>query len=1084
MKKFKSIVIAALCFVLGASLSLAGTFAFLKDETDTAYNVMTNGNVKIQQLEYERVVDENGKWVSAPQYNVTFGSDTYTPDLLQKFTQGKPLYPAVYNNANNTMAWDDRNGSQAGSGKGSHQQGWAQVGAPGSNQLFDDSVANVIDKFVFVKNTGKYDAYVRTIFAFEAGNLSLDELDKMIHVNTSAESNWNMSFETEDLIPVTIEGVNYFLVVATYVRNGGILTPGETTRPSLLQFYLDPSATNETVESFGDTYDILVISQATQTEGFIDVDGDGMIADDALDRTFGTVTSLSHPWSNKSVNVPNIANDADELLSLLEKGGNVVVYGQLDANKTGVVPGWSDNNTYEYIIMGENGPVSLSGGELVMNEGAKYGIFAYTNENETVDISDMKIVSDSQWTTHLVNYGGRITVTNVDITAKKGAGFYAYGTGTTILNNVKINHEALDDAYAASTPWAATAVAASNEQIMVINGGTYVGTTCGVYVYNSGATITINGGSFKAPVVLKADGGYSATAAAGRIVVNGGNFDGKIERNNGRAYIEINGGNFTNFSVDSQSWCIGELVIKGGTFDSDPSAYVPEGYVAVENTSMRSAAKTYTVKPIADEVTFRAAIEKLDNIKLMGNVTLDADTTITVVEGAKKVVDLNGYTISCTSEITTANREMFSVLGNLTVKNGKVTLLHTGADMGINYEANIFYVGGSGTLNLDKVTAENLGGSYMAYCVDLRNAKNVTLNVTESTLKSTYIPVRVFNNASGANNVNITSSTLSGKYAFWTQYYLDDGRTAEQLEETLNYNIFNGTNTLISTAQPNFPVIAGLNVTYYFMNDGEAANGASTAKELQDLLDKAVDGDYIVFNGNIEGNVTLTQKNGVSITVDGMGNSFKGVFTVFGNGVGNDAGTGLVIKNVDFIAANGAESCIVSPDKTLNNKYSYSTHVTVDSCTFTDPDGTVDCAAIRHEDGGDWYWTIKNCTIDSTIHSLIQTNNVHGKLLIDNCKVYSKNGANFHSCTNVEVVNSTFDVKGYALRFGPKSGGDPDATKTVLVKNNTLKSAENDGDTVIVFRAAVNNMTLTLEGNTIVGTEMSGNVDLVNIVRK
>lgn len=337
MKRIKKLLICALCFALGASLSLVGTIAYLKDETDTVYNVMTSGNVKIEMLEYERAVDDNGNWIPAPEYNVTFGADTYTPDKLQPFTQGKPLYPAVYNNVSNTMAWDDRNGSQVASGAGSHQQGWAQIGAPGSNQLFDDSVANVIDKFVFVKNTGSYNAYVRTVFAFEAGNLTPDEFDEMMHVNANGGS-WDIAFDKDEMVPATINGVNYYIGVATYKRNGGVVTPGEITRPSLLQLFLDPEATNETVESFGDTYDILVITQATQVEGFEDLDGDGMTADDALDRAFGAINATQNPWTGKTVSIPNIANTPDEFADLLENGGSITLGNDIDADETIVVP--------------------------------------------------------------------------------------------------------------------------------------------------------------------------------------------------------------------------------------------------------------------------------------------------------------------------------------------------------------------------------------------------------------------------------------------------------------------------------------------------------------------------------------------------------------------------------------------------------------------------------------------------------------------------------------------------------------------------------------------------------------------------
>ena len=244
----------------------------------------------------------------------------------------------------------------------------------------------------------------------------------------------------------------------------------------------------------------------------------------------------------------------------------------------------------------------------------------------------------------------------------------------------------------------------------------------------------------------------------------------------------------------------------------------------------------------------------------------------------------------------------------------------------------------------------------------------------------------------------------------------------------------------------------------------------STLAELQAEIDAAVDGATIVLANDIEGNVTVTQKAGVNLVIDGANHKFTGVMTVFGNG--NQAGAEtLTIKNIDFVAAEGAESCIVSPDRTVNNKYSYAHNVTVENCTFTDPDGVVNCAAIRHNDGGDKNWVVGGCAVDNTMHSLLQINNVAGKLTINNCEVYSKNGVNLNSCTNVEMNECKFDVTGYAVRFGVNSGGNPDEAKTFVFNNSTLKSACNDGDAVIIFRtsAANNKTTLTLNNTQLVG---------------
>ena len=290
MKKFKQVLLSILSLVLVAVLSIGGTIAYLTSE-DSDVNVMTMGNVKIEQLEYERVVDENGNWVPTGETD-KYG---FTPDKLQEFTQSKPLYPAVFTDGN--IKWDDRD---TANGK-DHQQSWGQVGASGSLQLFDDSVKNVQDKMVFVKNTGKSDAYVRTWIAFEQGNLTSENFSSIINVNADASqtgvneaggnSHWIYEVYGTD---VEIDGNKYVVYKYTYVgakNNNGILAPGAVSYPSLTQVYMKPEATNEEVEAIdgngNGTYDILVLSQAVQTKGFTD-------AETALDTAFGE----GQPWVN------------------------------------------------------------------------------------------------------------------------------------------------------------------------------------------------------------------------------------------------------------------------------------------------------------------------------------------------------------------------------------------------------------------------------------------------------------------------------------------------------------------------------------------------------------------------------------------------------------------------------------------------------------------------------------------------------------------------------------------------------------------------------------------------------------------
>ena len=289
-KKILAVAIAAIMLVTAiASFSLA----YMTD-TDEQTNTMTVGKVEIDQLEYERVLDVNDdglmEWVSTGKTD-DYG---YIPDQLQEFTQKKPLYPVVCldtlgTNDEGNMKWDDR--------VSGHQQSWAQVGAPGSNQLFDDSCKNVVDKFVFVKNTGKSDVYVRTIIAFEQGDLTAAEIDEMIGINSN-EYHWDLEAIATD---VEIKDNKYAIYCFTYrgpkqnTAQGGILTPNEVSRPSLLQVYLASEATNDTVAkidgNYNGQYDILVLSQATQTNGFINYTDDLKNSTLALDTAFGKVTA-------------------------------------------------------------------------------------------------------------------------------------------------------------------------------------------------------------------------------------------------------------------------------------------------------------------------------------------------------------------------------------------------------------------------------------------------------------------------------------------------------------------------------------------------------------------------------------------------------------------------------------------------------------------------------------------------------------------------------------------------------------------------------------------------------------------------
>ena len=297
MKKFKKALAMLLSLVLTAALAISGTIAYLTWQ-DSKVNVMTMGNVKIEQFEMERVFDENGNVID-----------------MQPFTQGQTLMPAVVTNGSGNEAWAPNPGTDINYGD-------YIDGAQGSNGTWLN-LNNEMDKFVFVKNTGKSDAYYRTIIAFEAETTvkmknSYDQ--SMIHFNINGNNRF--TWDDAEIENVEINGVKYNVFSVLYNE---VLKPGEISRPSLLQVGMDQIATNEYVAQYGDTFDILVLSQAVQTAGFES-------AGAALDEAFGDVNAVNAAkWFGGIEDYPIIVSNEQELKSVLAdatdaKSGDNTIY--------------------------------------------------------------------------------------------------------------------------------------------------------------------------------------------------------------------------------------------------------------------------------------------------------------------------------------------------------------------------------------------------------------------------------------------------------------------------------------------------------------------------------------------------------------------------------------------------------------------------------------------------------------------------------------------------------------------------------------------------------------------------------------
>lgn len=234
MKKYRKLLMI-FGIVLSLAVATGTTLAYLAD-TDSDVNVMTLGKVDITQLENGEA--ENG------------------------FENGQPLYPAYYEDE---IDWETNEG--------------------------------VVDKEVTVENNGKSDAYVRTWFAFEAGEMDFNEFRQYILLNLKDGDEW--TWEWDETTSYTIKNENgeeskYYIAVATREE---VLPAGETTGASLVDVAMSKEATNEIVKAMGDYYTVLVMTQALQVNGFEET---GAAA--ALAEGFGDVAvengaiGVNCPW--------------------------------------------------------------------------------------------------------------------------------------------------------------------------------------------------------------------------------------------------------------------------------------------------------------------------------------------------------------------------------------------------------------------------------------------------------------------------------------------------------------------------------------------------------------------------------------------------------------------------------------------------------------------------------------------------------------------------------------------------------------------------------------------------------------------
>ena len=447
-KKTKKAMSMLFVVALVAIIGVAGMLAYLSSEDDDV-NVMTMGNVNITQHEYERVVNADGTYKT----DIIDGVTSY---VLKDFTQEKPLYPFV---------------GAVNNGYDSTEVRLAQLGHNSRGGMSMLPAANVQDKLVVVENTGESDAYVRTLVAFEAGSVAEEDWWKKI--SYTKHFTWD---ETQDWFVTEIDGNNYYVVEFVYKGYGnvqhpnGVLTPGDYTYNSLAQVYMFDTATNEDVEAIDGNdngmFDILVLSQATQTNGFAD-------AKTALDTAFGAFNATNVVEWFKGTEIPTGVATAAELTAALTAGKDVYLTEDVtaDADTTMVIGAGTDaaldlnghtlsventrTATHNFFIDVKGGTLTVSDGTVAMKHtGANMG---WNGATTVIDVTAGGVLNlekvtvkneggtDMNFGVHLNNWGEVTLNANNCVFDATYCGVRVFNSGYD-MNNVTIKNSTLKGA--------------------------------------------------------------------------------------------------------------------------------------------------------------------------------------------------------------------------------------------------------------------------------------------------------------------------------------------------------------------------------------------------------------------------------------------------------------------------------------------------------------------------------------------------------------------------------------------------------------------------------------------------------------
>ena len=272
--------------------------------------------------------------------------------------------------------------------------------------------------------------------------------------------------------------------------------------------------------------------------------------------------------------------------------------------------------------------------------------------------------------------------------------------------------------------------------------------------------------------------------------------------------FNISGGNFTfvngcafglNYGYNGTDWSSYlPYSVTGGTFSVDPTAYVSDGYEAVEGDNVWNVVKLPDVAEIGTTryATLAAAVAAVPTdgtqttIRMIANETMATGASITIAATQNVVLDLNGKTVTGNGGLNGANFFLLTNKGTLEItdlssgKTGKLTGYWTSPNTGYSNQYVTVYNAG-GTLTLTAGTVETTSG-YLSYAINntsnawgVGDDKESVFNMTGGSLTASNggdAALRVYQNCADTatpfshNYVTISGGTIASGGIFLDNY--------------------------------------------------------------------------------------------------------------------------------------------------------------------------------------------------------------------------------------------------------------------------------------------------------------------------